>query len=285
MTRNFFFVYDMEYAMERLEISNYSIFKGKNFNNWKFRMLMLLKEQGLEEFLDKSVAEHDELIEVETDSAKVKEEKSEKKKALEKNERKCHRLLIERISDNYLEHVKDDVCPKGVWKSMRDIFERKGVSSRMFLRRKLLTFKMKNDDELEEHILEFDKILRELKASGGKMEVEDTICQLLFSLPKRFEQISTALELIPPDKLTMDFVKASLLDADIKQKYTDAYEEQPRSQTTPSAFSATSKKDIICFNCGKKGHYKNECKSECKNQSHFCQLNSLDSEDEIPIQF
>lgn len=151
---------------EKLEIRNLSVFNGTNFSNWKFRMATLLKEQGFERFLTKSVNEDEELIEMANDSAEVRAEKlkNKKKENLEKSETKCHLMLFQRINDNYLEYVKYKENPKEVWKVLHDILKRKGVSNRMFLRRKLLTFKMNENDDLAEHILEFDKIVRELKA-------------------------------------------------------------------------------------------------------------------------
>lgn len=94
----------------------------------------------------------------------------------------------------------------------------------MFLRRKLLTFKMGENNDLELHILEFDKIVRELKVSGANLGGEDAICQLLLSLPKHFKPVSTALETISPDKLTMDLVKGRLLGFEIKRRHSFEYE-------------------------------------------------------------
>lgn len=41
--------------------------------------------------------------------------------------------------------------------ALSEVFERNGVANRMFLRPKLLTNKMEKGDDLENHLLEFDK--------------------------------------------------------------------------------------------------------------------------------
>lgn len=65
-----------------------------------------------------------------------------------------------------------------------DIFERKGVANRMFLRRELLTLKMNDGNILEKNLLKFDKVLETMKI----------------------------------EHLNIEFVKGRLLDNDIKKK-------------------------------------------------------------------
>lgn len=55
---------------ERSEIRKLSIFNGKNFGNWKFRMQILLKEHGIESFLTKSVNEYEEIKMLQNDEAR-----------------------------------------------------------------------------------------------------------------------------------------------------------------------------------------------------------------------
>lgn len=241
---------------ERIEIRKVVIFDGGNFNNWKFRTEIILKEYGISEFLTKSLEEYDEIVEVDGEDAAATAGRLKKREALQKKEDKCHSMLIQRIGDNYLEHIKDAKNPKAVWSKLSEVYERKGVSNRMFLRRKLLTFKMENDDTIEHHLLEFDKLIRDLRATGAKIEEEDVVCQLLLSLPKSFESVSTALETLSPDKLSLEFVKGRLRDADIK---INGENRLSSNHVPSSAFATVSRKNITCFNCGQKGHYKNEC--------------------------
>lgn len=191
---------------DKNEMKKSYMFNGKDFNNWKFRMKILLREHDAEEFITKSLEEYEEIID---HLAKLKEE-------LRKKERKCYSLLVQRIANDYLEYVKDN--PKEAWSSLCTAFERKGVSNRMFLRRKLLSMKMGENESLQNHLLQFEKVLRDLKSVGAKMEEEDIVCQLLLSLPKSYEPIVTALETMKAEELTMEFVKGRLLDCDIKRK-------------------------------------------------------------------
>lgn len=76
----------------------------------------------------------------------MRNEKLKKKHDLEKLENKCHSLIIQRIHDDCLEYVKDKNTPKEIWTALIKTFEKKGAANRMFLRRELLTLKMKDAD-------------------------------------------------------------------------------------------------------------------------------------------
>lgn len=51
-----------------------------------------------------------------------------------------------------------------MWKTLEDKFERKGLPSQLFLKKKLL--KMRESDNLESFILECEEIIRQLSATG-----------------------------------------------------------------------------------------------------------------------
>lgn len=115
-------------------------------------------------------------------------------------------------------------------------FERKCVANRMFLRRELLTLKMKEGDVLESHLLKFDKLVRDLKSAGAKMEEEDIVCQLLLTSPKYFESVVTALETMKIEDLNLEFVRGRLLDTDIKRKTSTNSDEICEMMSSPLTF-------------------------------------------------
>lgn len=238
-------------------------------------MEILLREHDTEVFVTKSLEEFDEIVINASDDEAVIERKNKLKDELRKKERKCYSLIVQRIGNDYLEYVKDKANPKEAWSSMCATFERKGVSNRMSLRRELLSLKMKENENLESHLLKFNKILRNLKSVGAKMEEEDVICQLLSSLPKTYESVVTALETMKAEELTMEFVKGRLLDCEIKMKLNAVTEE--RSEKTfeehPTAMVGYKSKVITCYLCGGKGHYQSDCPNNRRVKSCSCNSN------------
>ena len=131
---------DQQWKMEeeKNEIKKQIIFNGKDFNNWKFRVEVLLREHDVEKFIETSLEEFEEIAITHLDDVASRARKEKLKEELRRKERKCFSLIVQRIGNDYLEYVKDKENPKAAWASMSGNFERKGVMNRMFLRRKLL---------------------------------------------------------------------------------------------------------------------------------------------------
>jgi cysteine synthase len=71
-----------------------------------------------------------------------------------------------------------------IWKSLVQTFERKGVASQLYLRRRLLTTQFENDTNLEAHFIKFDELIRQLKSDGTKLEKNGIVCHLLWTMPE-----------------------------------------------------------------------------------------------------
>lgn len=146
---------------------------------------------------------------------------------------------------------------KEIYDTLREIFERKSISSQILLRRKLINMKYDENKNMNYYLLEFDKIIRDLKSFGAKPEEMDTICQLLVTLPKSYDPLVTALETLNPETLTMDFIRSRLIDEYNKRECKNARPQV--SSEYPAAMSANSANQLICYNCGKSGHKRYDC--------------------------
>lgn len=73
------------------EIKKQFIFNGKDFNNWKFRVETLLREHDVENFLENSLEEHEEIIITNLDDAETRRQKIKAKEELRKKERNVSR--------------------------------------------------------------------------------------------------------------------------------------------------------------------------------------------------
>lgn len=201
-----------------------------NFSTWKFRLKLMLE--------DKQVA------------YVLKEGDNEKEKSAEfiKDDSRAKSLIAMCVSDRYIEIIKNGKTAREMITLLENTFERKSVYNRFYLKRKLITLKC--NEPLETYLIKFSSIVNDLQAIEVKIDDEDKICYLLSSLPKEYDPVITSIETMATEKrLTFDFVKARLLDAETKIITNKDTTDQE------SAF-------ITCFTCGKLGHKSYECKDK-----------------------
>lgn len=191
---------------ERSERFLLPLFDGTNFTAWKFRMRILLEEHDLLQCIETEAAAIDELKEEPTDNEAVKKVKTEKREKRLKQDRRCKSLLVSRIHDSQLEYVQEKGTPKQIWDALVRVFERKSIASRMHLKRQLLSLRYESGS-LQEHFLRFDRLTREYRNTGAVMEELDVICHLLVTLGPKFATVVTAIETMPEDKLSLEFVR------------------------------------------------------------------------------
>lgn len=225
-------------------------FNGTGFDNWKYRVGIML--------------DHYEVLHC------IESEEENPDATFIKADKKCKAILVQCISNSQLQHIKDKKTSYQIWQALEAVFQRKGIASQLYLRRKLLAMKLKAGTKLETHFNLFDETIRELISVGAKLEKLDIICHLLLTLSKSFDPIVTALETLEPGKLTLEFVKGKLLDYEMKRCHMEKEE-----QATTSAFAVKpsyhkhqqsygkkfhkEEKKYKCHNCGKEGHFRRNC--------------------------
>ena len=120
-------------------------FDGTNFNNWTFRMEILLDEKELLQFVKKDVKS---MVEFKsTDTQSEKKAKEETLMELMKRDKMCKRYIIKRISDSHLESVKDKDTAFDIMQSLEMTYQKRGLGSRMLLRRTLWNLKYNSSSE------------------------------------------------------------------------------------------------------------------------------------------
>ncbi|CAG9830139.1 unnamed protein product [Diabrotica balteata] len=137
-------------------------------------------------------------------------------------------------------------------KNLEKVFERKSILSRLYVRKKLLTLKYKQGTELQKIFVEFDCLICDLESTGTTIEEDDKVCHLLLTMTDTFGTVITVLE-TSNDKLTVDFVKAKLLDAELKLKNNETVSEES------SFYTKQDNKKPRCSFCGLEGHLVSNC--------------------------
>lgn len=200
------------------EVEKYRIplFDGTNFSNWKFRIETLLNEMDLSSYVEEPYFEKVQIFETDNDAQRAEKEKQLATHS--KRDRKCKSQIIQRIADSHLEYAKDKQTAFELWTVLCETFERKGIASQLLIRKSLLSMKFDSkNDTLANHFLKFDKLVRNLRSTGAKLEEVDTVCHLLLTMPSEYNNVVTAIETLASENLTVAFVKNRLQDEESKQ--------------------------------------------------------------------
>lgn len=194
------------------EVEKYRIplLDGTNYSDWKFRLETLLTELELLMYIE---ADYTTLVViVDSDDATTRSRKQSEIAEHKRRDQKCKLQIIQRIADSHLEYAKDKTSAYEIWLSLENFFQRKGIASQLLLRKALLTMKFDTaNDNLANHFLKFDKLIRKLKSTGATLEESDIVCHLLLTMPTEYNTVVTALETMSTELLTLNFVKTRLL--------------------------------------------------------------------------
>lgn len=269
------------------EKTRWPIFDGRNWSDWKFRMNLIFEERVLKAPLEP------------TFSTLIQNTKEESDKAiLRKTERECKSLLVQCLADGMLEYIKDAPTAYDMFEILRAKFEKKGILSQTFCRKKLLALKFDDSGNLADFFLEFDSLLRQLKESGVSVPENESVSYLLLTLPSPFDPILTALETVEDEKLTLNYVKEKLLNFELKKSEP----ETSSCSRETTAFQTGKNNRFTCNYCHKRGHKWATCflrqKDEkeknknwkrsanfsnctCKNDSDVASESDSDTSDEL----
>ena len=98
-----------------------------NLCAWKYRVLLILKENDLEKHVEEEVADPKE------DEARAKHKK---------NMVKAKRIIVDSIKDHLIPHVSSLKTPKQMFDALSGFFEGKNIKQKMTLRTQLKNVKM-----------------------------------------------------------------------------------------------------------------------------------------------
>ncbi|VFQ95989.1 unnamed protein product [Cuscuta campestris] len=123
------------------------------------------------------------------------------------------------VSLSVLQHVANETNAFEMWKKLESMYERNNAMRKASLIRKLVKLQYKDGDSIVVHMNEFQGVVNQL--AGTKMKLEDELQALLLlsSLPDSWDTLVVSLSNSAPDgKMTMEMVKASLLNEDAMRK-------------------------------------------------------------------
>ncbi|VFQ83323.1 unnamed protein product [Cuscuta campestris] len=118
-----------------------------------------------------------------------------------------------------LQHVANETNVFEMWKKLESMYERNNATGKAYLIRKLVKLQYKDGDSIIVHMNEFQGVVNQLVRMKMKLEDELQALLLLSSLPDSWDTLVVLLSNSAPDgKMTMEMVKASLLNEEARRK-------------------------------------------------------------------
>ncbi|KAH9684673.1 DNA (cytosine-5)-methyltransferase 1B [Citrus sinensis] len=242
-------------------------FNGDNdFYLWSLKMRAILIQQGLDSALD----DEEDLM--------AKKEKVEGSSSFGADQRiinnKAHSTIILHLSDEVLREVSKERTATGLWAKLEEMFLKKSLAKRLYMKRRLYTFSMKDGVAMKDHVDEFNKLILVLENVNIILEDKDRALILLSSLPESYEHFVDIL-LYGRQILSLKDVKDALESKDLKKRsevkdQTNAeglvakgkperkHNKQKKNNNQKDK-AKKKKKKRKCYFCQKKGHYIKDC--------------------------
>ncbi|KFD63900.1 hypothetical protein M514_23891 [Trichuris suis] len=163
------------------------------------------------------------------------------------------------------------------WQTLQQVHERSSSGSRLYLRRKLYSFRYVSGP-MQSHITSMLQVIEQLRGAGVEIAVGGRIAALLNSLPESYSALVISLEGRAEPDLTVDYVCGRIQDEYIRRmenKKTTGVERNVEDvplrssasgsrqlQQRPKSFRSNKgirSEDRQCYVCGKMGHIRRNC--------------------------
>ena len=251
---------------------------GSNWVIFKDRFVWALDARGILEHIDGTGSVPQDPISSET---RVKGELSKEDKALEtewKKEMKewkqgeaiAKQQIASSIPDSLFMKIRAKGTAREIWTELGNHFEKRSRMVSIDLRRRLQEIRCAEKGDVLAHFATLRTMREDLASMGESLTENDFYAIIMGSLPASFDPYISAVN------ATSSVMGKQLSADDLMLTITEEYERRNLksksgkkdenvalySNDSEKGKKGGSKKDVVCHNCGKKGHYKNECWAE-----------------------
>lgn len=257
-------------------------FDGRDFGFWKMQIEDYLYQKKL----------HEPLEEKKPDSMDEKEWKLLDRQALG--------VVRLTLAKNVAYNIVKETTTYGLIKALSNMYEKPSASNKVYLCRLLFATKLNEGDCVADHVNEFNSILSRLTSVDIKFDDEVQALLLVSSLPDSWSGFVTAIcNSSGSSKMTFDGVRDAILGEDIRRRNSgessgsllstesrgrksDREQNQGRSRSKSlKRGQSKDRKEIVCWNCQKKGHFRNRCTAPAAPKGKKKEDNSANVVEEV----
>ncbi|KAG6503437.1 hypothetical protein ZIOFF_035750 [Zingiber officinale] len=247
-------------------------FDGSNFTRWKDKLFFLLTELGVAYLLLHDLAPIPAPTDKDTDEIKATRKKREE------DEVRCRGYILNALTDRLYDLFRSIKSPQEIWNALENKYTSEKQGTDRFLSMKFFEFRMIDNKSIMDQVDELLVLVSRLK--DLKIEVSDPlqVAAVIAKLPTTWNGYRKKLLHTSEDFTIDQLIKHIRIEEETRIRENKfAYESGSKvnnleskktkysgkkrkfAETSPETF-ANKKKTKTCYFCGKKGHYKNECR-------------------------
>ncbi|KAE8715738.1 hypothetical protein F3Y22_tig00110160pilonHSYRG00308 [Hibiscus syriacus] len=207
-------------------------FNGRNFSLWKLKMKAIMRKDGCLAAISERPMDF-------IDDNKWNE--------MDGNDMANFYLALE---DEVLSSIEEKKTAKEIWDHLTKLYEATSLHNKIFLKRKLYTLRISESTSVTEHLNTLNTLFSQLTSLRCTIEEQERAELLLQSLLDSYDQLII-----------------NLTNKALTTMRGRSTERGQSSSHKHGRSKSRSKKNLKCYNCGKKGHLKKDCWSLNKNSN------------------
>ncbi|KAE8683472.1 hypothetical protein F3Y22_tig00111208pilonHSYRG00305 [Hibiscus syriacus] len=189
------------------------------------------------------------------------------------------------LANEVLSSIEEKKTAKEIWDHLTKLYEATSLHNKIFLKRKLYTLRMSESTSVTEHLNTLNTLFSQLTSLRCTIGEQERAELLLQSLSDLYDQLIINLTNSNVISLVFDDVATAVLQEENRRKNKEdklvnlqqaealttmrgrSTEHDQSSSHKHGRSKSRSKKNLKCYNFGKKGHLKKDCWSLNKNSN------------------
>uniref|UniRef100_A0A803LBR6 CCHC-type domain-containing protein n=1 Tax=Chenopodium quinoa TaxID=63459 RepID=A0A803LBR6_CHEQI len=185
------------------------------------------------------------------------------------------------LSRNVAFNIAKETTTTGLMKALSNMYEKPSASNKVHLMRRLFSLKMSEGGPVAQHLNELNSVTTQL--SSVEIKFDDEVlalillssCQIVGMLQSQLEEIrrresgeSSSSSVLHTESRGRNLIRRNERG---RSNYRGQSRDRRSKSRNPNNFQ--NSKTVECWNCGKIGHYKNQCKGTPKGKEVKAEAN------------